>query len=289
MASGPGPPWLLGSVGLDRHVWDAPVMEARHLNTGTTVVNGFTVKGAPSPCESPDLHCHCGFWAFKQLGSLWEHCVRYSMARQELWAFGKVEMWGRLVEHQNGWRAQFIRPVEVELAYYEGAFIRKEDAAGRAELVARHLAQFYRCRARVVTPDDVKAIMDGETKRQVMAAASSVPWASFVTTGIAASKASGALRGASALHAQLAQSAHQAAQAQAQLQTLAQVALAQPPIPTFAPRKDPWWMRILHAMLAAVMTAFAVANFQAGGWLIVVGLLFALIGGANARKAWRGW
>lgn len=276
----PGPggpsPWMLGSVGLDRHVWDAPVMEARHIDANLQSHRFY--GGAVFACESPDLYCHCGFWAFKQLDSLWEHCLRYSLARQELWAFGKVEMWGRLVEHQNGWRAQFVRPVEVELGYYEGAFIRKEDAAESAELTARVLAKFYRCRVRVVPPSDVGAILDGETKRQVMAASSSVPWAPL--------SASAYNKQMAAFNAQMAQTAHVAALTQAQVQTFAQITngWASPP------PKDPWWMRILYAVLAVALTVGGIVNFQTGGgWSIVLGLFFALVGVANARRAWRGW
>lgn len=58
------------------------------------------------PC--PTLNCTCGIYA----GSLLSEVRQVSYARSHLHlAFGIVQGWGRVVEHERGWRAEYARPV----------------------------------------------------------------------------------------------------------------------------------------------------------------------------------
>ena len=60
----------------------------------------------PSTHESPQGDCRCGVYAAKTFDGL--RRMRYT--ESERWIRGEVFMWGRMVEHEDGWRAQFAYP-----------------------------------------------------------------------------------------------------------------------------------------------------------------------------------
>lgn len=62
------------------------------------------------------------------------------------WAIGEVALWGRLVEHQNGWRAQFAYPGTLS--------VESED-----ERIASALAREYAIRTSWSGPNLVQAIV----------------------------------------------------------------------------------------------------------------------------------
>ena len=70
----------------------------------------------PHPCphcglethEPPVKTCHCGFWAFKTRESL-EQRLTVGLDR----VVGRVALWGRVMEHELGWRAQWAYPLEL--------------------------------------------------------------------------------------------------------------------------------------------------------------------------------
>lgn len=64
------------------------------------------------------VHCHCGFWGVKDpnmpsmagiLSLVWD----WNLETKQLARFvsGKVEMKGKVVEHEDGYRGQYARPV----------------------------------------------------------------------------------------------------------------------------------------------------------------------------------
>jgi hypothetical protein len=64
-------------------------------------------------CEQPDcphLDCVCGVHAFRDLSHL--------ASRQGTHVTGAVALWGRIVEHELGFRAQHARPVALGEGYY---------------------------------------------------------------------------------------------------------------------------------------------------------------------------
>ena len=65
--------------------------------------------GRPWTCDRcPALECTCGIYAGAELGEVRQ--VSYARSHLHL-AFGIAQGWGRVVEHERGWRAQFSRPV----------------------------------------------------------------------------------------------------------------------------------------------------------------------------------
>ena len=52
--------------------------------------------------ESPHIRCTCGIYAMKRLDHV---LVRFRCA-----VYGEVYLWGKVVEHEYGWRAQYAYP-----------------------------------------------------------------------------------------------------------------------------------------------------------------------------------
>jgi hypothetical protein len=61
-------------------------------------------KTVHSPYELPHAKCSCGVYAAKNL----EHLRQIGYERRGI--HGAVSLWGKLVEHKLGWRAQFAYP-----------------------------------------------------------------------------------------------------------------------------------------------------------------------------------
>jgi hypothetical protein len=70
--------------------------------------------------DAPDPACVCGWHACRTLDDAVEACARILHARDvqaRRVAFGPVALWGRVIEHERGWRAQYAYPQ----ALYVGA------------------------------------------------------------------------------------------------------------------------------------------------------------------------
>lgn len=59
--------------------------------------------------RAPQMNCTCGIWAFKELDALVEATVSYD----NIAVLGQVSLWGRVVETENGWRAERAYPREL--------------------------------------------------------------------------------------------------------------------------------------------------------------------------------
>lgn len=62
------------------------------------------VRGAGCANEIPDRKCTCGVYAANNI----DHLRQYGYYERGI--HGEVSLWGRLVEHNLGWRAQFAYP-----------------------------------------------------------------------------------------------------------------------------------------------------------------------------------
>lgn len=60
--------------------------------------------------RSPDFDCECGIWSFTCVDKLLEALSGYTPS-----VIGKVSLWGRVVECENGFRAQYAYPAELWL------------------------------------------------------------------------------------------------------------------------------------------------------------------------------
>jgi hypothetical protein len=61
---------------------------------------------------APDMHCYCGYWSFKSLDLLTAAMETYACSVDVV---GQVEIWGRVIECENGWRSEFAYPKELWL------------------------------------------------------------------------------------------------------------------------------------------------------------------------------
>lgn len=63
-------------------------------------------KARPREHEAPDANCGCGIWGFKSFENL-----RLALGRSyKPSVIGKVSLWGRVIETENGFRAQYAYP-----------------------------------------------------------------------------------------------------------------------------------------------------------------------------------
>lgn len=61
--------------------------------------------------DAPQMDCTCGVWAFKTLEGLTSALESYSDVK----VLGRVSLWGRVVETENGYRAEKAYPSELWL------------------------------------------------------------------------------------------------------------------------------------------------------------------------------
>lgn len=67
---------------------------------------------ACSTHPAPDLHCRCGYWSFKRPELMKKALHNYI---EDVAVVGSVEIWGRVIECENGWRSEFAYPKELWL------------------------------------------------------------------------------------------------------------------------------------------------------------------------------
>lgn len=60
---------------------------------------------------APVKDCACGYWSFKSLDTVQEALGRYSTVA----VLGTVDIWGRVIECENGYRSEFAYPKELWL------------------------------------------------------------------------------------------------------------------------------------------------------------------------------
>lgn len=83
---------------------------------------------------APQMSCHCGYWSFKTRELLVEALDRYAATVDII---GQVEVWGRVVECENGWRSEYAYPKELWCLHQgEG----EEKVAARYGVPVRRLA-----------------------------------------------------------------------------------------------------------------------------------------------------
>src|SRR5439155_22492727 len=62
-----------------------------------------------TPHEAPAVACECGIHAGRELGA-WDHYLAVEAGAR---VFGRVLLWGSVLEGASGWRAACARPVEI--------------------------------------------------------------------------------------------------------------------------------------------------------------------------------
>ena len=72
----------------------------------------------------PEPGCECGIWAYRSRRFAEETLLDYMYCGRAL-ALGRIALWGRLIEQERGWRAQYGYPLAIEV--YGGAAEVAED------------------------------------------------------------------------------------------------------------------------------------------------------------------
>jgi hypothetical protein len=88
-------------------------LEAQHIDAGLAVRGSDSMVCKGSPCDGhvPYMVPKCGVYGFKSLDEL-----RKQSSGALFWAthgptiVGAVHLWGRIIEHEHGYRAQFAYP-----------------------------------------------------------------------------------------------------------------------------------------------------------------------------------
>jgi hypothetical protein len=81
--------------------------------------DGELVWGDPSQHRVPDEGCSCGFYAMKELDAQLLHAAGIAVqdaqntGTEEVFVLGRVELAGKVIEHERGYRAERARIVEL--------------------------------------------------------------------------------------------------------------------------------------------------------------------------------
>jgi hypothetical protein len=96
--------WQWNPTGL-RSLNGEPWLPGRPVEARCRIVPAASqVRVVDSPDEAPDRNCTCGVYAAKNV----EHLRQLGYASYGV--CGEVYLWGTVVEHRLGWRAQFAYP-----------------------------------------------------------------------------------------------------------------------------------------------------------------------------------
>lgn len=61
---------------------------------------------------APEAACECGVWAFRADERAYAEALAYADSGTPI-VLGRVRLWGRLVEAEHGWRAQYAYPADL--------------------------------------------------------------------------------------------------------------------------------------------------------------------------------
>lgn len=97
------------------------------VDGGDRVLHG----GGPTP------YCECGIWALRSRELAKEVCRSYAESATPL-AMGRIALWGRIVEHEKGWRGQHAYPIDLRVVRGTREIVRglSEDYAIPVAVVA---------------------------------------------------------------------------------------------------------------------------------------------------------
>jgi hypothetical protein len=102
--------WRLGRSGLTSLSRGERWPTGHALTARCNRVAGLCVGSHNNGHQAPQESCTCGIYAVKSLGQL--RRMRYAAFAicREPYLWGEVYLWGVVVEHKLGWRAQFAYP-----------------------------------------------------------------------------------------------------------------------------------------------------------------------------------
>jgi len=101
------------------------------------IVKAVCSKAPASSHDAPTKDCKCGYWSFRTMELLQQALDPYATSVQVI---GSVELWGKVVECENGFRSEFAYPKELwlleegleHLSWTYGVPVRQIEACDRA-------------------------------------------------------------------------------------------------------------------------------------------------------------
>lgn len=104
-----GQGWLLCGLGLSAPWQPRKTMTAQCKKSAAVLWSMF--GDSPEKHPAPHKDCDCGVWAFRSLEELLSALREY----KDVKVVGQVYLWGRILECENGFRAQYAYPKELWL------------------------------------------------------------------------------------------------------------------------------------------------------------------------------
>lgn len=95
-------------------IWSPKKPIAAECREDYMTMSIFSSWGEPDntkPHDCPSKDCHCGVWAFRSLDEFKKMAESYHSTV----VVGQVYLWGRVLECENGYRAQYAYPKELWL------------------------------------------------------------------------------------------------------------------------------------------------------------------------------
>jgi hypothetical protein len=71
----------------------------------------------------PHASCECGVWALRTRALALDVLGAYASSGVSV-ALGKVALWGRLIEHEKGWRGQYAYPLDTRVLHASAEAVR---------------------------------------------------------------------------------------------------------------------------------------------------------------------
>lgn len=71
--------------------------------------------GGGSSHPAPTLNCTCGLYSIRQPDNLIGRDLCYGSVTEVIYVLGRVANWGTVIEHDDGWRAQYAYPLALYL------------------------------------------------------------------------------------------------------------------------------------------------------------------------------
>jgi hypothetical protein len=110
--------------------WEHPHIQAQcfamHTIMGSRVCHRSTTD---SPIEAPNDKCTCGIYSAKRLHDVTQYVATdyasYSVYGPTVKVLGIVKSWGKIIEHERGFRAEFAAPVL--LCLFMNPYVRRID------------------------------------------------------------------------------------------------------------------------------------------------------------------
>jgi hypothetical protein len=67
---------------------------------------------AGAPHDAPHAGCSCGIYAARDPATVWTYLLGRDDPHTVRRVLGRVVLWGRVVEHEHGWRASHAVPLD---------------------------------------------------------------------------------------------------------------------------------------------------------------------------------